>query len=294
MLGAEDCKYCQFDSTKTVKDCYDYTEYGENVELAYEALLVGDSCSNVRFSTQCVSNVRDVEYCYGIAGSAHLFGCVGLHNKEYCILNKQYTKEEYEELAPKIRQHMKDMPYSDAKGRTYEYGEFFPPELSSFAYNESTAQEFFPINSIAAAEKGYAWKQAEEKNYAPTRSWKELPNTLEEVPDDITKEIILCEAWDTDNATAMNHNCTKAFRILPQELLFYKKMDLPLPRKCPNSRHYDRTLDRQPLKLWQRACMCTLEHPQHTGQCSNEFETSYSPDRPETVYCESCYQAEVM
>jgi hypothetical protein len=31
---------------------------------------------------------------------------VGLHDKSYCILNKQYTKEEYEELVPKIIEKM--------------------------------------------------------------------------------------------------------------------------------------------------------------------------------------------
>lgn len=294
MVGAEDCKYCQFDSTKTVTDCYDYTEYGDNVELAYEALLVGGNCREVRFSTQCVSSVNDVEYCYGIASSSHLFGCIGLHNKEYCILNKQYTKEEYEGLVPKIRQHMMDMPYVDAKGRTFGYGEFFPLELSSFPYNESTAQEFFPLDSGMAGDQGYTWKPSEEKKHVPTKSWNELPQTLAETPDDITKEIILCQAWDENQEEAMNHNCTKAFRILPQELLFYKRMNLPMPRKCPNSRHFDRTLDRNPITLTHRTCMCTQEHPQHSGQCQNEFETSYSAKRPEIVYCESCYQAEVM
>lgn len=28
--------------------------------------------------------------------------------------------------------------------------------------------------------------------------------------------------------------------------------------------------------------------------CPNEFQTSYAPDRPEIVYCEACYQAEVV
>ena len=37
---------------------------------------------------------------------ANLFGCVGLKNKQYCILNKQYTKEEYETLVVRIIQQM--------------------------------------------------------------------------------------------------------------------------------------------------------------------------------------------
>ena len=293
MVGAEDCRYCQFASTKTSKDCYDYTEYGENVEMVYETLLLGDGGANIRFSIQAVSDVRDIEYCYGIASSSNLFGCVGMRKKQYCILNKQYTKEEYEDLVPKIRQHMEDMPYIDKHGREYRYGEFFPLELSAFSYNESTAQEFFPLDSELAKEKGYIWKDIEEKSYQPTKSWKDLPNTIQEIDDTITGEIILCEAWDKNFEEAKNHNCTKAFRILPQELLFYKRMNIPLPSKCPNSRHFDRIQFRNPLKLWERQCMCDKENHQHAGKCPNEFETSYSPERPEIIYCEKCYQQEV-
>ena len=50
---------------------------------------------------------------------------------------------------------------------------------------------------------------------------------------------------------------------------------------------------RNPMKLWHRTCMCDKNHLNHTGKCTNEFETSYSPDRPEIIYCEQCYQQEV-
>ncbi len=294
MVGAEDCKYCQFASTKTSRDCYDYTEYGENVEMVYETLLLGDGGANVRFTVQAVSNVRDVEYCYGIASSAHLFGCIGVRGKQYCILNKQYSKEEYDELVPKIRQHMKDMPYIDSYGREYQYGEFFPLELSSFSYNESTAQEFFPLDKNEAQNKGYQWKETGEKNYTPTKSWNELPYTIKETEDNIINDIILCESWDTDSVQAMNHNCTKAFKILPQELSFYKRMNLPIPRKCPNSRHNDRVQLRNPIQLWSRQCMCEVLKHNHENRCPNKFQTSYESNRPEIVYCEGCYQQEVI
>ena len=76
-----------------------------------------------------------------------------------------------------------------------------------------------------------------------------------------------------------------AFRILPEDLKFYRRMNLPLPRLCPNCRHYQRLKQRNPLKLWHRKCM--------KEGCTNEFETSYAPNRPEIVYCEKCYQQEV-
>jgi hypothetical protein len=47
------------------------------------------------------------------------------------------------------------------------------------------------------------------------------------------------------------------------------------------------------MKLWHRFCMCEKGNHEHKGSCKNEFETSYSPERQEIVYCEKCYQKEV-
>ena len=92
-----------------------------------------------------------------------------------------------------------------------------------------------------------------------------------------------------------NEQCTEAFKILPEELQFYKRNNLALPRLCPNCRHYQRLQKRNPLKLWHRSCMCEkTKHANHLDiRCPSEFETSYAPDRPEIVYCEKCYQQEV-
>ena len=62
-------------------------------------------------------------------------------------MNKQYTKEEYEELVPKIIEHMKTPltnPLLGGEGMS-ERGEFFPMHSSHYAYNETIAQDFFPL-----------------------------------------------------------------------------------------------------------------------------------------------------
>ncbi|USN58889.1 MAG: hypothetical protein H6767_02090 [Candidatus Peribacteria bacterium] len=56
---------------------------------------------NVAFCILCYEN-RDVLYSTDCHNSSNLFGCVGLRNKQYCILNTQYTQKEYELLIPKI------------------------------------------------------------------------------------------------------------------------------------------------------------------------------------------------
>ncbi|MEI6281073.1 MAG: hypothetical protein WCP17_03715, partial [bacterium] len=58
-----------------------------------------------------------------------------------------------------------------------------------------------------------------------------------------------------------------------------------IPHKDFECRHQERISKRNPHKLWHRKCM--------KDGCQNEFETSYSPERPEIVYCENCYNQEV-
>ncbi len=134
-------------------------------------------------------------------------------------MNKQYTKKEYEELLPKIIKHMDEMPYVDGKGKIYKYGEYFPIEISPFSYNESMAQEFFPLTSEEARQKGYSWREPDAKNYVATKKSAEVPETIGSVDDSIAKEIIECE-----HGGKCNHTCTTAFRIIPAELQFYRKM----------------------------------------------------------------------
>ncbi len=109
--------------------------------------------------------------------------------------------------------------------------------------------------------------------------------------DNIVKEIIGCK-----HRGICHEQCTVAFRIIPQELAFYRKMNVPLPILCPNCRHYERFLSQNPRKLWQRACMCKnkTNHIHAANPCPNEFKTSYAPEREEIIYCENCYQAEVV
>ncbi len=301
---AENVRYCQYMEIGPVRDCYDYTTWGSGAELLYETLNTGLGAYNVRFSDECWPEVRDTEYALYCQSSSNLFGCVGIRKKEYCILNREYSKEEYEKLRKKIIEHMHAMPYIDARGNAYRYGEFFPPMFSPFPYNHTPAHEHFPLTSEQAAREGCFWKSSEDKGYAITKKATELPDDIAEVPDSITQEIVLCEDWEKNEASAQAHNCTKAFRILPQELSFYRRFNLPLPRKCHNSRHNERLRHRNSVRLHQRTCDCkgsgvekgyqnASSHFHGAGACSNIFQTAVNLDRPEIVYCEACYQAEV-
>ncbi|PIR61196.1 MAG: hypothetical protein COU68_00705, partial [Candidatus Pacebacteria bacterium CG10_big_fil_rev_8_21_14_0_10_45_6] len=219
VFEGQDCRYCMWLVIKPNKDCYDYTQFGENAQSMYETLTTGKGVSNIRFSNFCTSEVSRLTYCDACHnGSADLFACIGMRKKQYCIFNKKYTKEQYEELVPKIITQMNELPFIDKKGREYKFGEYLPIELSPFAYNETDAQEYYPMTKAAVIDAGYKWFEIEEKKHQETIMWSALPDEIGGVSDAITKQIILCKTWAEDSVHAQEQLCTKVYRILPQEL----------------------------------------------------------------------------
>lgn len=297
----ENLKFCQYLYSKPAKDSYDHYRYGLNSELCYEAASCGDTISDIKFCYQVQSNCVDVSYSYNCINSSHLFGCVAIHGKQYCILNKQYSKEEYEKMIPRIIEHMNSSPYTDKAGRVYKYGEFFPGEISPCAYNQSLAQEFFPLTEDTARKSGYEWQPVERNNYAISLRPEDIPNSISEVSDSILSAVIGCA-----NSELNISYCPGAFRVTPQELMFYRRLKLLLPKFCPNCRYFRRLEQRAPLRLCHRRCQCSgmgsdngvyqnaVSHGHGQSHCPNEFETSYAPERPEIVYCEHCYNSEIV
>ena len=266
----ENCK--NFSISGWVKDSQDVSCYGAG-ELNYECAHSGGSYDS-KFLLFCLSNdplkkmtINSVEYSALITNSSNCFGCVGVRGGEYIIFNKKYTKEEYHELLPKIKKHMEEVPYVDKKGRIYKYGEFFPLEFSPFGYNETTAPEVFPVTREEALNKGFIWS-----DYISDIKYQFdeyiIPDDIKDVEDDILNKILKCEITG------------KAYKIVPMELSFYRKCNLPIPRISPNERHNIRIGMLLPRKLFNREC----------DNCKKEICTSYSKDRPEIVYCKECYQ----
>ena len=282
--NAENCHHCEYvgDGSKTTKDCYDLTLSG-GLSESYEC-VVGDHSQLNLFGLFSVKS-QDIKYNQHCHNCKYVFGCVALRNTNYSIFNKQYTKEEYKKLMPKIIKHMNDMPYIDKKGNVYKYGEFYPIELSPFGYNESCAVEMTVLSQKKAEKQGYNWQN----NMQCTRGTETLlpeniPESINDIEDSILKEVLMCI------------ECKRNYKIVKNELFFYKKMQIPIPRRCFNCRHQNRMKRKNPFKfkLWQRKCMCDkINHFHEEKKCPIEFETSYTPDRPEIVYCEKCYQAEV-
>lgn len=291
VFDSENSKFCVFGNAS--KDCYDVNHTYPSAELCYQS-NAPISSSQIFFSCFTYANCLNLWYSDGCYTTKNCFGSISLRNKSYVILNKIYSKEEYDIMVDKIKEQMKVLPYTDKNGLKYSFGDFFPMELSPFAYNESVAQDYFSLSKQEILERNLSWKDQEEKNYKITIFNKDIPDSLNDVSDAYTKETFECAHKNT-----CTDNCTNAFRIMPDELIVYKKLNIPLPRLCPNCRNKERTNIKNPFKLWHRKCM--------NEGCSNEFETSYpperadsssvragSPERAEIIYCESCYLSEIM
>jgi len=274
VFNASDAKNCSYMAdTEQPIDCMDCNNSYYKPELCYNILgiLNSSKSKNCAYIFYC----NEIEYCENTYNLANGFGCIGIRKGEYMILNKQYTKDEYYILKNKIVESMK------TEGL---YGQYFPPYLAPFGFNETLGHDYYPVTKEWAKEKGFKWQEKTTGTYGE-ETIKEncIPDIIEKTPDSITSDILGCK------------DCKKNFKITQNELNFYRRMHLPIPHKDFECRHQDRIKKRNPRQLWPRSCMCKNEqHHNHTGRsCPEKFETTYSPDRPETIYCESCYQQEV-
>ena len=236
-------------------DCYDVYGLGHG-EFVYEGLGV-EAVNNCAFNT-FVSDSSDAFYSDICFHCMDIFGCVGLRNKKFCIFNKKYSKEDYIALKAKIINHMK---------KTGEWGQFFPVSLSPFHYNETAASYRFPLAKEAALENGYKWKDPDPKEYS--KQTYEIPDDVNEIDGGIFDETMGCVT------------CGKNYKILPKELAYYKKMNIPVPRKCLDCRFMDRFALRNSSEL----------HPRKCEKCSIAISTTFPDDTAVKIYCQKCYSA---
>lgn len=278
VFGSEDCTGDMIFSSKNCHSCFDCTRcedcaYVTNTPGGFRSRDVNytapagvrhcyDVCSTVgverAMSTFLVWYGSDVYCSRECHHCESVFGCSGMRRKRHCILNKQYSKEEYEELVPKIVDHMR---------RTGEWGSYFDPSLSTMDYNESLAQEYFPLSREEVLARGWKWNNDEAKRNSYMGPKEPIPDSIASTGDDICMKILRCEVTG------------KPYKIIPQELAFYRQGGIPVPLRCPDQRHAERLALRRPRRLHRRSC----------AKCKMETQTTCALDRPENVYCENCY-----
>lgn len=277
------------DGLRNCKDCY-YVFYsiggGErmrHVHSADKATDVGDvfgvstssrvygstgilSSSEIRFSTM-IRGGMGVEYSTECTDCSWCFACFGLRSKKFHIFNQPYSEEEYWRRVDDIKTQML------AVG---EYGEFFPVASEEIPYNDSNAMLLYPLTKDKVLARGWKWYDAPPSDIDLTKanavSAADVPDDIADVRDDILERPIICEKTG------------KPFRITPFELAFYRKKHIPLPTIHPLERIEARYAARRPWKLHDDTCR----------KCGKPIKSVFPPDEKYNVYCESCYNAEVV
>lgn len=217
---------------------------------------------NVFNSFFCASNLccQNWFYNFSVDSIKFAFWCFWfwLKNKSYLILNKKYTKEEWEKTVVKIIEELKEK---------WIWWDFLNPELSPYPYNDSVAYEYYPIKkSIYLKDNKKINEKIENENWiwkvyilesdkfiskAIIHFWwerkintfwrtKETEINISELVEKITfDKIPEIENIDESiiNKVIICKKTKRPFRITKKELEFYKKYLIPIPRLHYDERH---------------------------------------------------------
>lgn len=267
LLDTKDCSNCNTISGS--EDCFNCVRNGwlkSSVDVVgCMHLELSGNCSSCQPSGYALkysswSPSRFSEYLDLCIECEYCFGCVGLKKKKYCILNKQYEKQEYEVLKEKI--------ITDMKERN-EYGKFLPYAMSAGPFNFSTSFLYFPeTKKEDILRLGGYWEDINEGHIEgmPT---SELPDSINDIPEDICSQALICPetGW--------------RFNIAQNELIFYKQNNIPLPRY-----HFDVR-----IKKNMKYTSVLESHPYLCHYCQKNIEAYYPPEwEYEKIACEECYQ----
>ena len=153
--------------------------------------------------------------------------------------------------------------------KTGEWGEFMPASISPMGYNETIASTYFPRTREEALAEGFIWSEYESPKPQASKiiPGAKLPEDIKHIPDDVLNWAIECEATG------------KLFKIVPQELRWYRQQNIPMPTLHPEERVFCRMTKRNPRKLYDRTC----------EQCQTTLKTTYSLESPEKILCEKCF-----
>ena len=251
------CRYCwDLIPATSASYCFDVTRAGI-AELVYNSCGIGGKCYDLRMCVRC-RDCSGLAYCIDCYHCNDCFGCTGLTHKAYCILNKQYDKKTYQELVIRIVSQMRQHG---------EWGGFFPPLMSPFAYNDSMASIYVSLEKEEAQRYKFPWREEDstEIKAAPVS----IPDALADFDDSFRNTPLNCS------------RSGRAYRITKAELEFYQKMSLPVPRLHPELRVKERRGRLRDKLMRERLC----------NKTGAKIKTTLPPESRLIVYSNKAYVA---
>ena len=219
-------------------------ESGQHCENVVWCCSFGQQIYNLFFVVWCTTS-SNCWYGFDLEQCEECMFCIWLQNKKYCILNKQYTKEEYMQKKQDILHILKTQ---------WSRGSFLPRSLSKFPYNDTVAYYYFKVHTVIWSDgrsevideyaRGVVTVQSDDfisdatldlwwdetiaiqrrtkdkeinvPEHIFTLSKDQLPD-IDDVDEDILDKAIMCSVTG------------RPFRVMKQELEFLKRKWLPLP-----------------------------------------------------------------
>jgi len=244
------------------KDSLDCVSPGLNhCELLYYVSIAQDASYNIKLSANVIQ-CKHMEYCAHCFQCENCFGCCGLVGKKYCILNKQYSEEEYEQLKSEIIEAMK---------KTGEYDKFFPGYFAACPYSESLSGYYWPLDEKTTKQYGFRFGDYKRDKLESYQDRNDIPDII-----DSYEEILKKTFWDDE--------FKRPFQIAKEDIEYANKIGCPI-----NNSYYVQRLHRNfryiPFDGFTRTTTC--------AKCSRESKTSWEKKFDGRILCEECYLSEV-
>ena len=231
----------------------------------YQCSAVSEA-NKTKFCTTLV-RCQNMEYSMGCRNCEDCFGCVGLNRQKFCILNKQYTEEEYWKKLDEIKCNMLD------RG---EYGDVLDGSFATSHYLESAAEESLSVTEEDGKKLGFPVFDRDSHGAIGKLGDVESALDSSEVPDNI--DDIVVEEWASK--PLHDKETGRRFAFLKPELEYYKEY-----RVAPPTEHFFLRVDRlywaaNDFDLIDAAC----------NKCSKDIEIA-----PNRTYknrkhlCRECY-----
>ena len=212
-----------WDNIRNFYDCFDAWVNSDNF---YWVVWAWDSCKNIFCSTQ-IAMSSNIYYSYLISNCSFCIWCIWLKNKSFCILNKQYSKEEWYIKTNELFKKMEE---------SWILWNFFPWKLNPFYFNDTAAYLIDDGFTKEELKKNwYLWRDEKIKVDVPEnakvinsvnvgneniRSLQDFEwydkNWKWHINPEVLKKIIKDEKWNY-------------YKIVQMEYDFLMKYELPLP-----------------------------------------------------------------
>ena len=250
---------------KEILDSYGFPSSG--LQRVSQSVSVGYGAKEVYNSVECWKDVERLDYCFYCEESSDLFACAGLRGKQYCILNKQYSKNDYHDKRDELVTHLRAKKMWRVS---------LPTVFSDFAYNQSSANDVMPLNKIQAEMMKFAWAGEDEfvrpsqllgsSGTSPAERFQDVPTSVDSLSEvDLSQAVFLCELSG------------KPYQFTQQETELYRRQQVAPPSRSFEQRYRER-LQRLAFRGLQEATSSVSE---------KEFVTSFSKSWPQPVVDEA-------